>query len=86
MVQAPYEIVTSEPTTRDSAGDRSPKKEDTITFGNHDLTDKDSGFRYLSSVVTECLVSHNRCTGSYVSEIAACIIRCRCSCHSKTHL
>ena len=63
------EIDRSEPGICDGAGDRSPKKEGTATFGNHDLTDKDTGFRYLSSVVTECLVSHNTCTGSYVSNM-----------------
>jgi hypothetical protein len=85
--QAPFEIDPSvKPVINDGPGARSQHKEVIANSSGHDLIDKDSELRYLSSVVTECLVSHDRCTGSYVSNLAACIIGCKCLCHSKTHV
>jgi hypothetical protein len=49
---------------------------------NQDRVDKDSyRFSHLSTVVTECLDLHERCTGSYVDSSGKYILRCHCLCH-----
>jgi hypothetical protein len=81
--QVPFETDPSvKLVTGDGLGARSQQKEVRATISDHDLIDKDSEFRYLSSVVTECLVSHDKCTGSYISSLGAYVLKCRCSCHS----
>jgi hypothetical protein len=82
--QAPFETDPSvKPVKGDGPGARSQQKKVIANFSGHDLIDKDSEFRCLSSVVTECLVSHDTCTGSYISSLETYILRCRCSCHSR---
>jgi hypothetical protein len=82
--QAPFETDPSaKPVIDDGPGTRSQQKEVIANSNGHDLIDKDSEFRYLSSVVTECLVSHDRCTGSYISSPEAYVLKCQCSCHSR---
>jgi hypothetical protein len=74
--EAPFE---TDPSVEPVIGDGP----DASNSSGHDLIDKDSEFRYLSSVVTECLVSHDRCTGSYISSLGAYGLKCNCSCHSR---
>jgi len=82
--QAPFEIDPSvKPVINDGPGTRSQQKEVIANSSGHDLIDKDSEFRYLSSVVTECLVSHGTCTGFYISSLGGYVLKCQCSCHSK---
>ena len=39
--------------------------------------------RILSSIVTECLDSHESCTGYYTDTSEQYVLRCCCSCHGK---
>ena len=49
---------------------------------SHGAIDKDSSqLSYLSTVVTECLDLHERCTGSYTDNLEKHILRCCCLCH-----
>jgi hypothetical protein len=49
---------------------------------SHGGIDKDSSqFGYLSTVVTECLDLHQRCTGFYTDNSEKYILRCSCLCH-----
>ena len=57
-------------------------RSDLAIDANQDLVSKDSSRSiYLSTVVTECLDAHERCTGSYVDNSGKYILRCCCLCH-----
>lgn len=82
--QTPSKINPLEPAIENGADSRPLSEEVVAILDNNNLKDKDSGFRYLSSVITECLVSHIECTGTYASCIASFILKCKCPCHRKT--